>query len=163
MSTWSNSLAGIYNDSDYIKTLDVQSRLPYAYHTNLRAGAQCQVDMLPQTAECRGFYVGAKTVAQETNLRSKPTHLGEIAYKHPNTELVNLSSYRAVGEGRFGSDQVDMESSLLQPGSQHSRGRIVTEEDYKRWDYQSCNNAVESYRRGGVDTRLNNMVVLSRK
>jgi hypothetical protein len=160
MSSWANNLSKIYDDSEYIKTLNIQSTLPYAYRVNLNAGAACKVDMLPQTSECRGFFVGAKTIDNSSMLRPKPTHLGEVSYRHPQTGLVSHAAYKAAGEGRFSSQQVDVESALIQPGSVHSRGRTLSEVDYQRFDYNGCPNAAENYRRGGVDTRLNNVQVL---
>ncbi len=152
-----NLLSRASDDACYLRFKTAESMGPFLYRTSEQMAASCPPS-LPLTSECRGFYQGPASIDAASTYRNG-AQVYNLAndYGRPQTELIERSTFRAAGEGRFSQQAVDLESSLKAPSPANltCKKRQVEEREWPRWQYLICGQPrVEPWRPFGESTRV---------
>jgi hypothetical protein len=153
-----NYLTRASDDQCYLKFKARESMGPMLYSMTQQYPATCPPD-LPLTSECKGFHVGPAGINDQTTYRLgvQNYNLGQD-FGRPATQLMERSTYRAGGEGRFSDTAIVTESALQAPAmsvDSTCRRRLTEERMWATWQYLPCpNTVVEPFNRAGLATRV---------
>lgn len=153
-----NYLSRASDDQCYLRFKAQESMRPMAYQMSQQFPAACP-GSLPLTSECKGFYQSPNTIDDRSTYRIgvQSYNLGQN-FGRPPTELIERSTFRAGGEGRFSDAAIITESALLAPPmsiDSTCRRRAIAERTWPTEQYLPCaQTVVEPFNRAGMATRV---------